>query len=102
MTTHAYRLAIVTERWGVNPQNAAAWTTTARETRIGECVAKITQITPRLLQAHWRWSVSRGHEVIMAGTARTPMDATDACERAAATLNESGWPSAFAHGGFLE
>jgi hypothetical protein len=84
------------------PIHATAWTTSRHHARIGKCEATIHPERRRGVAPYWSWRVSRdSNAVVVFGSAMTLESAKVACERGADLLSESGWPTAWAPGGFI-
>lgn len=81
---------------------AVGWTSDSHRAEIGGCLAVVRVERPAKLPAYWTWKVTRDDHVTMHGSAKTLEQALAAAERAAALLNEDGWPSAFTATGVVD
>jgi hypothetical protein len=99
--SHPYRSI---SPWGAaaNETVAVGWTARSHQAQIGDCAASVQPERPAKLAPYFTWKVTRDDHITMTGSAKTLEAAFDASERAAAFLNEDGWPSAFTRTGKVE
>jgi len=90
--------------WGApaNETVAVGWKAQSHQAQIGDCTATVQPERPAKLAPYFTWKVTRDNHITLTGSAKTLERAFEAAERAAAVLNENGWPSAFTRTGTLE